>query len=104
MDQRWITSGLVIGITPLQTVLHALPRTLLPQILSMYLYLWEFNVRDSTILGLIGVGGLGLLVSEAVSRFQWDRLATLLIAIVLLVIGFDRISARMRSELAARTK
>ena len=104
VDQRWITSGLVIGMTPLQTVLHALPRTLLPQILSIHLYLWEFNVRDSTILGLIGVGGLGLLVSEAVSLFQWDRLATLLIAIVLLVIGFDRISARVRSELAARTK
>lgn len=104
VDQRWITSGLVIGMTPLQTVLHALPRTLLPQVLSIHLYLWEFNVRDSTILGLIGVGGLGLLVSEAVSLFQWDRLATLLIAIVLLVIGFDRISARMRAALAERTK
>ena len=104
VDQRWITSGLVIGMTPLQTVVYALPRTLLPQILSIHLYLWEFNVRDSTILGLIGVGGLGLLVSEAVSLFQWDRLATLLIAIVLLVIGFDRISARMRAELAARAK
>lgn len=104
VDQRWITSGLVIGMTPLQTVVHALPRTLLPQILSIHLYLWEFNVRDSTILGLIGVGGLGLLVSEAVSLFQWDRLATLLIAIVLLVIGFDRISARMRELLSARAK
>ena len=103
VDQRWITSGLVIGMTPLQTVLHALPRTLLPQILSIHLYLWEFNVRDSTILGLIGVGGLGLLVSEAVSLFQWDRLATLLLAIVMLVIGFDRVSARMRTALAART-
>lgn len=103
LDQRWITSGLVIGMTPLQTVLHALPRTLLTQILSIHLYLWEFNMRDSTILGLIGVGGLGLLVSEAVSLFQWDRLATLLIAIVLLVIGFDRISAHLRGLLAART-
>ena len=104
IDQRWITSGMVIGMTPLQTVLHALPRTLLPQILSIHLYIWEFNVRDSTVLGLIGVGGLGLLVSEAVSLFQWGRLATLLIAIVLLVIGFDRISARMRAVLAERTR
>ena len=103
VDQRWIASGLVIGMTPLQTVVYALPRTLLPQVLSIHLYLWEFNVRDSTILGLIGVGGLGLLVSEAVSLFQWDRLATLLIALVLLVIGFDRISARMRAVLVART-
>lgn len=102
IDDRLIASGLVIGMTPLQTVLHALPRTLLPQALSIHLYIWEFNVRDSTVLGLIGVGGLGLLVSEAVSLFQWGRLATLLIAIVLLVLTFDRISRRVRQELDGR--
>ena len=104
IDERLIASGLVLGMTPLQTVLFALPRTLLPQALSIHLYIWEFNVRDSTVLGLIGVGGLGLLVSEAVSLFQWGRLATLLIAIVLLVMTFDRISRRVRRELAARTR
>ena len=104
IDERLIASGLVLGMTPLQTVLFALPRTLLPQALSIHLYIWEFNVRDSTVLGLIGVGGLGLLVSEAVSLFQWDRLATLLIAIVLLVMTFDRISRRVRVELAGRTR
>jgi phosphonate ABC transporter permease subunit PhnE len=104
IDERLIASGLVLGMTPLQTVLYALPRTLLPLALSIHLYIWEFNVRDSTVLGMIGVGGIGLLVSEAVSLFQWDRLATLLIAIVLLVLSFDRISRRLRVELAARTR
>lgn len=50
-------------------------------------------------LGLIGAGGLGLLVSEAVSLFQWGRLATILIAIVLLVVGFDALSRRIRTDL-----
>jgi phosphonate transport system permease protein len=102
IDRRLIDSGLVLGMKPLQILLHALPRTMLPQALSIHLYIWEFNVRDSTVLGLIGVGGLGLLVSEAVSLFQWGRLATLLLAIVLLVMTFDRISRRVRAELAAR--
>lgn len=101
IDRRLIGSGLVLGMTPLQTLLYALPKTMLPQALSIHLYIWEFNVRDSTVLGLIGVGGLGLLVSEAVSLFQWGRLATLLLTIVLLVITFDRISRRVRLELAA---
>ncbi len=103
IDERLIDCGRVIGMTPLQTVWHALPRTLLPQGLSIHLYIWEFNMRDSTVLGLIGVGGLGLLVSEAVSLFQWGRLATLLIAIVLLVTCFDRISRRVRTILAGRS-
>lgn len=102
IDRRLIDGGLVLGMTPLQTLLHALPRTMLPQGLAIHLYIWEFNVRDSTVLGLIGVGGLGLLVSEAVSLFQWGRLATLLLAIVALVTVFDRISRRVRAELAAR--
>ena len=102
IDRRLIDGGLVLGMTPLQTLAHALPRTMLPQALAIHLYIWEFNVRDSTVLGLIGVGGLGLLVSEAVSLFQWGRLATLLLAIVLLVTLFDRISRRVRAELATR--
>ena len=102
LDRRLLDGGLVLGMTPLQTLVHALPRTMLPQALAIHLYLWEFNVRDSTVLGLIGVGGLGLLVSEAVSLFQWGRLATLLLAIVLLVTAFDRLSRRVRAELSMR--
>lgn len=102
VDRRLIDAGLVLGMTPLQTLVHALPRTMLPQALGIHLYIWEFNVRDSTVLGLIGVGGIGLLVSEAVSLFQWGRLATLLLAIVALVTVFDRISRRVRAELASR--
>jgi len=102
VDRRLIDAGLVLGMTPLQTLVHALPRTMLPQALGVHLYIWEFNVRDSTVLGLIGVGGIGLLVSEAVSLFQWGRLATLLLAIVAMVTVFDRISRRVRAELAVR--
>ena len=72
---------------------------MLPRFVSAHLYIWEYTIRDSTVLGLIGAGGLGLLVSEAVSLFQWGRLATILIAIVLLVVGFDALSRRIRTDL-----
>ena len=49
-------------------------------------------------LGLIGAGGLGLLVSEAVSLFQWGRLATILIVIVALVAAFDAVSRKIRHD------
>jgi ABC-type phosphate/phosphonate transport system permease subunit len=51
------------------------------------------------VLGLIGAGGLGLLLSEAVSLFQWGRLATLLITIVLMVIAFDSVSRKIRQQM-----
>jgi phosphonate transport system permease protein len=97
-----LESGASLGLSRWQTLWLGLRRGFYPQWLSTHLYLWEFNVRDSTVLGLIGAGGLGLLVTEAVSLFQWDRLATLLVVIVALVAFFDRASAWLRSKLMAR--
>lgn len=99
VDARMIESGVALGLSPMQTLVFGLGRTMLPRWLSTHLYVWEFNVRDSTVLGLIGAGGLGLLVSEAVSLFQWGRLATLLLAIVGLVAAFDTLSRKVRHDI-----
>jgi len=99
VDAELIQSGLALGLTPMQTLVFGLGRTMVPRWLSVHLYIWEFNVRDSTVLGLIGAGGLGLLVSEAVSLYQWGRLATILLAIVALVAAFDGLSRKIRHDI-----
>jgi phosphonate transport system permease protein len=97
-DAALFESGLALGFTPWQVLGQAMRRGFHPQFASIHLYVWEFNVRDSTVLGLIGAGGLGLLVSEAVSLFQWGRLATLLLVLVALVVAMDRLSAAIRNR------
>lgn len=87
------------GATPSQVFFLAVWPAVLPQFVSQTMYIWEFNIRDSTILGLVGAGGLGLLLSEAMSLFQWGRLATLLLAIVLMVTSFDAISRAVRRRI-----
>ena len=87
------------GATPSQVFFSAVWPSVLPQLVSNHLYVWEFNIRDSTILGLIGAGGLGLLISEAVSLFQWSRLATILLVVIALVTAFDTLSRRIRQAL-----
>jgi phosphonate transport system permease protein len=99
LDMRGVEAVRATGATPLQVLMFGVWPALMPNFTSNHLYLWEYNIRDSTVLGLIGAGGLGLLVSEAVSLFQWGRLATLLIAIVLMVIAFDTLSRRIRQAL-----
>ncbi|KAF3996533.1 phosphonate ABC transporter, permease protein PhnE [Glaciimonas immobilis] len=88
-----------VGATPLQVFFNAVWPSVLPQFVSSHLYIWEFNIRDSTILGVIGAGGLGMLISEAASLFQWGRLSTVLIVIVALVFSFDAMSRRIRQLL-----
>jgi ABC-type phosphate/phosphonate transport system permease subunit len=99
LDMAPIDAVRATGARPAQVFFLGVWPAVLPQGLSQALYVWEFNLRDSTILGLVGAGGLGLLVSESISLFQWGRLATLLMAIVLLVTVVDATSRRLRQRL-----
>eukprot|EP01036_Dinobryon_divergens_P041752 gene41752-55381_t len=92
LDMQPVEAVRATGATPGQVFFLGVWPAVLPQFVSQALYVWEFNIRDSTILGLVGAGGLGLLLSEAMSLFQWGRLATLLLAIVALVTTFDALS------------
>lgn len=99
LDMQPVDAVRATGATPGQVFFLGVWPAVLPQFVSQSLYVWEFNIRDSTILGLVGAGGLGLLLSEAMSLFQWGRLATLLLAIVLMVTAFDALSRAVRRRL-----
>ncbi len=99
LDMAAVDAVRATGASPAQVFFHGVWPSVLPQFVSHHLYVWEFNIRDSTILGLIGAGGLGLLISEAVSLFQWSRLATILLVVVALVVAFDALSRRIRVAL-----
>ena len=99
LDMRPLDAVRATGARPSQVFFLAAWPAVLPQFVSQVLYVWEFNIRDSTILGLIGAGGLGLLLSEAMALFQWGRLATLLLAMVLMVSLFDAASRVVRKSL-----
>ena len=99
LDMAAVDAVRATGAGPLQVFFHGVWPAVLPQWVGSHLYVWEFNIRDSTVLGLIGAGGLGLLISEATSLFQWARLATLLLAVVALVASFDALSRHVRQRL-----
>jgi phosphonate transport system permease protein len=99
LDMRAVEAVRATGAGPLQVFFNAVWPGVLPQFVSSHLYIWEYNIRDSTVLGLIGAGGLGLLISEATALFQWGRLATVLLVVVALVFVFDAVSRRIRQAL-----
>jgi phosphonate transport system permease protein len=99
LDAHPVDAVRATGATGPQVFFLGVWPAVLPHYVSQVLYVWEFNIRDSTILGLVGAGGLGLLLSEAMSLFQWGRLATLLIAIVMMVTTFDAVSRSVRRRL-----
>ncbi len=99
IDMAAIDAVRAVGARPVQVFFLGVWPAVLPQLISTHFYIWEYNIRDSTVLGLVGAGGLGLLVSEAISLFQWSRLATILIVIIAMVTAFDSLSRTVRSRL-----
>ena len=99
LDMQPVDAVRATGATSAQIFFLGAWPAVLPQFVSQTLYVWEFNIRDSTILGLVCAGGLGLLLSEAMSLFQWGRLATLLLVIVAMVTLFDTLSRAVRRRL-----
>lgn len=99
LDMAAVEAVQAVGAGPAQVFFQAIWPAVLPQFVSSHLYIWEYNIRDSTILGLIGAGGLGLLISEATSLFQWGRLATILLVVIAMVVAFDMLSRRLRQAL-----
>jgi phosphonate transport system permease protein len=74
------------------------PETL-PQTASAMLYVWEFNIRASTVLGLVGAGGIGQELKNAVDLLDFNRVLAILAIIVALTLTADRLSGAVRRRL-----
>jgi len=71
----------------------------LPQCLSYTLYRWEMNIREATILGFVGAGGIGLYFYKAINLFYVDRVLTLIIVVYIMVNLVDILSQQIRKKL-----
>ena len=88
------------GVGPVRVFLYATLPQVLPQLISYALYRWENNIRAAAILGVVGAGGLGQLLSFHMGLFQMGKTATVLCAMLLLVAMVDALSYGMRRLLS----
>jgi len=79
--------------------LYATLPVVLPQFTSYALYRWEYNIRMAAVLGFVGAGGLGQMLYVSLSMFRTDQAATLLLAMIAIVIVVDTLSAWVRRSL-----
>ena len=88
-----------IGAGRLRTFAFAVLPEALPGLIGISLYLWEFNVRSSVILGIVGAGGIGYELMVSLKLLDFPRLATILILILVMVSSIDALSATLRHRL-----
>ncbi len=99
LDERPLRSLKALGASADSALLYGvLPRTL-PRFLAYILYRWEVCIRATVIVGLVGAGGLGRLLSEQLSSFDYRGVVTTLICFICLTFIVDLISANVRRAL-----
>lgn len=81
------------------TVRFAVVPQILPQYVSYVLYAFEINVRASTVLGLVGAGGIGMVLNTQRTTFQYQRVTLIVLAIFLVVVVLEQISEAARRRL-----
>ncbi len=89
-----------LGARPLQVLVWAIWPQARPMLSSYTVLRWEMNLRASTILGLVGGGGLGQAIYNNVQLGFYTRLSTLILLIYALVLASDWIGERLRLSVA----
>jgi phosphonate transport system permease protein len=87
------------GASSAQTATHAVLPSVVPQFTSLFLYRIDVNVRDSIALGVIGAGGIGFYITQAIQEFQFNVMLTYVLLVMVMVIALDLLSAWLRARI-----
>lgn len=87
------------GASKLKVIRYALLPDVLPSLASITLYFWEWSIRASTVLGIVGAGGIGQELKNSIDLLAFDRVLTILLLILAMVTAIDSVSAWLRRRL-----
>jgi phosphonate transport system permease protein len=99
IDRRQVEAVTATGASPLQTLLYAVVPQVKPIFAGVCVYRWDINIRESTVLGLVGAGGIGFALNEAILGLEWPRVGTILLVILVVVVASEAASAALRKRL-----
>src|SRR5262245_7965114 len=94
-----IDALIATGASPLAVLLKGYWPQVKPAFLSISMFRWDINVRESAVLGLVGGGGLGMALDTALSNLYWDEAGLVLLVIFIVVMIAEVVTAWARSRI-----
>ncbi|KMJ58264.1 alkylphosphonate ABC transporter permease [Bacillus sp. LL01] len=87
------------GANTMQKIRFALIPQILPQFVSFVLYVFEINIRASVVLGLVGAGGIGIILSQQLRFYNYPNAMLIILVIFALVVIIEYISTKIREAI-----
>ena len=101
VSQDCIESLAVVGATFWQRVFQGIVPTCISGFISWFLYCFEVNIRSSTIVGMVGGGGVGLVLFSYLKGFHYNIATTIILIIAIMVILVEILTGYLRRKLVS---
>ena len=72
----------------------------IPVVIGTTIYRWDINIRESSVLGFVGAGGIGLHLYASINQFAWQQVIVVLAAIFAIVVLSEWLSAFIRARIS----
>lgn len=93
-----IEAARAVGAKPAQVIIYGVLPQVLSQLADVSIYRWEYNFRASTVLGLVGAGGIGFELIAALRTLEYRQVAAIMVVILATVTIVDAISGWLRGK------
>ncbi len=99
IDEGTVKAIEATGASRLQVLVMGVLPQVLPVIWGTTIYRWDINIRESTVLGFVGAGGIGIMLYSSINQFAWREVGIMLIAIFIVVVISEFVSAMIRKRI-----
>ena len=99
IDRGQVEAVVATGADRWRVLLYAIVPQVRPVFTGVAIYRWDINIREATVLGLVGAGGIGFALNEAILGLEWSRVGLILVVILAIVACSEAASAFLRKRI-----
>jgi len=96
IDEDQVEAIEATGANRAQVIAYGIVPQIMPAFAGITVFRWDINIRESTVLGLVGAGGIGLQLQSSLNILAWSQVIVILLAILVSVVISEVVSAKVR--------
>lgn len=99
IDVKQVEAVTATGASRWQVMLFAIVPQIMPTFAGISVFRWDINFRESTVLGLVGAGGIGLQLNSSLNTLAWPQVSLIILVILVAVVFGEWLSAKVRGAI-----
>ncbi len=99
IDENQVEAISATGASGWQVMVYGIVPQILAAFAGIAVFRWDINIRESTVLGLVGAGGIGLQLQSSLNTLAWPQVSLILFVILIAVIIGEWVSAKVRAAI-----